>query len=82
MLDANGRLIRLGDRVIIGRGIYGIIVFSIDTDEFSPEFSKNDWAYLGRGIGIQTDAHGLFHYEESDEDLEVISVTSNSDTTE
>jgi hypothetical protein len=82
MLDAKGKLIRLGDRVTIGGGIGGVIVFSIDTDEFSPEFSKRDWAYLGRGIGIQTDSQGLFHYEDSDDDLEIVDPVSNPDISE
>ncbi len=33
MLDAKGKLIRLGDRIGIGSGIDGVVVFSIDTDE-------------------------------------------------
>ena len=43
MRDANGTLIRLGQRVAIGGGIEGKVVFSIDTDEFSPEFPRAQW---------------------------------------
>jgi len=60
MLDANGNLIRLGGRGTIGCGINGVVVFSIDTDEFSPELPKSDWAYLERGIGINSLSHDLF----------------------
>jgi hypothetical protein len=38
MLDAKGRLIRLGNRVSIGKAIDGVVVFSIDPHEFSTEF--------------------------------------------
>ena len=72
MLDAKGRLIRLGDRVKIGNGIDGVVVFSIDTHEFSAEFPKDKWAYLGRGIMVGTEQAGLVHLEETDEDLEII----------
>ncbi len=72
MVDSKGRLIRLGDRVAIGRGLDGVVVLSIDTDEFSPEFPKADWEYLGRGIVVQTKQCGLIHLDKSDEDTEII----------
>jgi hypothetical protein len=72
MLDANGTLIRLGHRVAIGGGIEGKVVFSIDTDEYSPEFLKQHWNYLGRGIMVETDAAGLIHLECHDGDVTII----------
>jgi hypothetical protein len=41
MLDAKGRLIRLGNRVNIGNAIDGVVVFSIDT-ELPTEFPKDE----------------------------------------
>ncbi|SRR6266481_2885957 len=60
MLDSKGRPIRLGDRVAIGRGIDGIVVFSIDTDEFSPEFPKGiSWAWhYGSDQAVRLDPSG------------------------
>ena len=72
MLDAHRKLIRLGDRVTMGSGINGVVVFSIDTDEYSPEFPKDKWEYLKRGIMLHTDRIGLVHLEESDEDIEIL----------
>jgi hypothetical protein len=72
MLDRNGKLIHLGDRVAIRGGIVGVVVFSIDTDEFSLEFPKDQWEYLGRGIMIRSDQAGLVHLPEGDEHTEVI----------
>ena len=40
MIDLNGRLIRLGDKVSIGSGIVGIVVCSMDTDEYSDACPK------------------------------------------
>jgi len=77
MLDRMGRLIRRGDRVTIGTRLEGIVVFSIDTDEFSEEFPKADWDYLGHGIMVQTDAAGLVHLPESDEDTLILGQISN-----
>jgi hypothetical protein len=70
-----GRQIRLGDRVLVANHVAGIVVFSIDTDEYSPEFPKADWEYLRRGIMIQTENNGLIYIAElsdPDEDIEII----------
>lgn len=50
----------------------GTVVFSIDTDEFSSEFPKLDWEYLGRGIMVETEQAGLVHLADTGEDVEVI----------
>lgn len=71
MLDSKGRLIRLGDRVRLGGGIEGIVVFSMDTDEFSPAFPKAEWQYLRRGIMVETVQAGLVHLAEANDDIEV-----------
>jgi hypothetical protein len=79
MLDAKGTLIRLGNRVSIRNAIEGVVVFSIDTDEFSTEFPKDKWVYLGRGIMAETERFGLVHLEETDEDVEIVGVEELSD---
>jgi hypothetical protein len=79
MLDAKGTLIRLGNRVSIGSAIEGVVVFSIDTDEFSTEFPKDKWVYLGRGIMLETERVGLVHLEETDEDVEIVGIEELSD---
>jgi hypothetical protein len=73
MHDRKGRQIRLGDKVLIGSGMSGVVVFSIDTDEYLPGFPKDEWEYLGRGIMIQTESAGLIHLSVADEDTEVVS---------
>ena len=45
---------------------------SIDTDEYSPDFSREQWSYLGTGVMIQFANYGLVHYTEPDEDLEFL----------
>lgn len=44
----------------------------MDTDQYSPEFPKNDWGYLKTGVMVKTDKAGLIHYVEADEDLRLI----------
>jgi hypothetical protein len=70
-----GKQIRLGDRVMVANHVTGIVVFSIDTDEYSPEFPKADWENLGHGIMVQTENAGLTYIAElsdPDEDIEII----------
>jgi hypothetical protein len=72
MLDAKGRLIRLGDRVSIGYRTDGVVVCSIDTHEYSAEFPEDKWAYLERGIIVEIERIGLMHLEDTDEEVEII----------
>jgi len=76
VIDRNGRLIRVGDRVTIGSGITGVVAFSIDTDEFSDAFPREQWHYLGRGIMVRSEQAGLVHLSEGDDDIEVIEPAS------
>ena len=73
MLDINGRLIRLGDRINIGGSENGVVVFSLDTDEFAADFPKAEWEYLGQGIMVLTDGMGLVFLDTPDEHTEVVS---------
>jgi hypothetical protein len=70
---AKGKQVRLGDRVMVADHVTGIVVFSVDTDEYSPEFPKENWGYLGRGIMVETENDGLIYIAElSDESIEII----------
>ena len=69
----DGQSIRLGDKVGIGKDTGGIVVCSIDTNEYSEEYSKAEWASLNRGVLINFPLYGLMHYEdEPDGDMVLI----------
>ena len=59
----DGSEARLGDRPQIFGGECGRIVASMDTDEYSEEFPKRDWAYLREGIMVETDQGALVHLD-------------------
>jgi len=63
-----GEEVRVGDHVLLGKA-KGKVVFVIDSQQFSSEYPQTEWAYLGSGIGIETDKYGLIHEIKSDEDL-------------
>ena len=52
----------VGDRVRVSNGDTGVIVFSVDTNEYTAEYPKEDWAYLGSGVMVQTDIGALVHF--------------------
>ena len=69
----DGQSIRLGDKVRIGEDSGGIVVCSIDTDEYSDDYPKAEWADLSRGVLIKFPLYGLIHYEDGpDGDLVLI----------
>jgi hypothetical protein len=61
----DGQEARLGDRIQFSNGDLGIVVFSIDTKEYSGEFLEEDWGYLEKGVMVKTDAGALIHYKDS-----------------
>ena len=69
----SGEEVRLWDRVEVWRGSLGIVVVSLDTDEFSPAFPKSSWEHLGRGVLIDTEGGGLIHYDSADLELRLVS---------
>ena len=62
MTYPDGQQIRVGDKVKLWNGCYGLVVVSIDTDEYSTEYPKEEWSYLKAGILIDSDQAGLIHY--------------------
>jgi hypothetical protein len=60
----DGSEARLGDHVRLVNGDTGIIVASMDTNEFSPEYSAEEWSHLKTGIMILTGRGALVHFEE------------------
>ena len=73
----DGQEVRLGDRVKLWSGCGGLVVCSIDTDEYTDAYPKGEWEYLKSGVLILTEKTGLVHYIEPDEDLELIERRGN-----
>jgi hypothetical protein len=53
MQDANGHHIGLGQAVVTG-GMPGVVVCSMDTDEYAAAYPKADWTHLTSGILVET----------------------------
>ncbi len=68
----NGDDIRLGDRLKLWDGGYGVVVCSFDTDEYTPDCPKEEWGYLKKGVLIRSDQYGLIHYLEPEEGFELV----------
>lgn len=60
----DGTDMHVGDRVRIKNGDTGIIVASLDTGEFSPDYPKENWEDLKTGIVVLTDKGALVRFDE------------------
>ena len=72
---SNGQVVRLGDKVQAGNDL-GVVVCSIDSDEYTDQYSKVEWGYLKVGAMIFFEKYGLTHYEQGD-DLSLLSRTQS-----
>lgn len=80
MRYAAGGVVRLGHHVQLGSDLRGVVVCSVDTDEYSEAYPKEDWsACLGKGVLIKTDTMGLVHLEDDDPDLSRESLTDRNE---
>jgi hypothetical protein len=68
----NGEEARLGDTVRIGESERGVVVCSLDTREYSEQFPRSEWEYLGHGILVKFERLGLVHYAEPEPALALV----------
>jgi hypothetical protein len=68
----DGNLSRLGDKIIVWEGNEGIVVCSIDTDEYSDEYPRENFSYLKEGIMVLSEKAGLIHYVRPEADMRLI----------
>jgi len=73
MRYSDGNEAHLGDVVLIDGKHKGTVVASIDTNEYSAEHPKEQWAYLKKGVMIDTDFGGLIHYPDAENEHMVLS---------
>jgi hypothetical protein len=68
----NGQEARLGDRVALWPGNEGTVVCSIDTEEYSDAYLREEWSHLARGILIFSEQVGLIHYIEPEVEMRLL----------
>ncbi len=66
---SNGKLIKPGDRVKLSDGSKGMVVFSVDTNEYTESYNEKEWSYLKKGIMIKSEELGLVHVTEENENI-------------
>ncbi len=62
MRYADSNEAKLGDVVVIDGKYRGVVVAVIDAGSYSENHPSEQWAYLGKGILVDTDCGGLVHY--------------------
>ncbi|WP_226649586.1 hypothetical protein [Microbulbifer variabilis] len=68
----DGQVAHIGDVVEYSDGATGVVVCSIDEDEYQASFTKENWSYLKNGIMVETESYGLIHSKEEDKDLKLL----------
>ncbi len=63
----------IGDKVRLGESERGVVVCSLDTDEFSDKYPRREWLELKKGILVEFDKLGLVHYAEPEASLVLVS---------
>lgn len=69
---ATGESVKLGDKVSLPEDSGGVVVFIIDTGEYSPDYPEAEWGgYLKKGVMIRFPLYGMIHYEELENEPDV-----------
>ncbi|WP_331350629.1 hypothetical protein [Cellvibrio sp. UBA7671] len=68
---SDGQELKIGDIVEL-KNSRGVVVCSIDDEQYSKDYSKIDWSYLNRGVLIEFEKYGVIHYENIEEDVLLI----------
>ncbi len=68
----DGKQIRVGDKVRLGGKSIGVVVASLDTHDYSPDYGSAEWSELKKGILVKYAELGLVHHEEPEEELELL----------
>ena len=64
---------RIGDRLELWEGNVGVVVCSIDANEYSAAYPREVWAQLGEGVLILSEEAGLIHYKEPESTMRLLS---------
>lgn len=62
MMYADGQQVRLGDIVRLGKDQEGVVVCSIDTNEFSSKYPHSLKAVFLSGAVFEFSGYGVVHY--------------------
>ena len=68
----DGNTAKIGDIVEIKGGYYGEVVCNIESGEYSPSFTRNEWSYLNNGLLLNTNFAGLVHYTKNTELIRLV----------
>jgi hypothetical protein len=66
---SDGHVLVLGDHVTLDGKDIGVVVCSIDTNEYTIAYPASQWDYLKSGVLVEFPAFGLIHYVDPEPDL-------------
>ncbi|MDY7091562.1 MAG: hypothetical protein SX243_01175 [Acidobacteriota bacterium] len=72
MLYPSSEVAHLGDHVRLGHSEIGVVVCSVDTNEFSEEYPRDEWLGLRHGILVKFEKLGLVLYVDPEDSLKLV----------
>ncbi|MDX1915004.1 MAG: hypothetical protein SFU55_05425 [Methylophilus sp.] len=60
---SDGNDIRLGDIVLDKHVGQGVVVFCIDSGQYTEDYPQEEWEYLGKGVMVRFHDGGEVYYE-------------------
>ncbi|MEO8308856.1 MAG: hypothetical protein ABI616_12535 [Pseudomonadota bacterium] len=72
MKYADGRELRVGDRVKVGAVDGGVVVASIDTGQFTDAQARTQWRFLKKGAVVMLPAAGLVYRKDLGSDIRLM----------
>lgn len=68
----DGQEVKVGDRVKLGKDDGGVVVCSLDSNEFTEAYPEKQWGYLRNGVMIHFPLYGLIHYIKPEAELQLV----------
>jgi len=69
----SGDVVKVGDIVELWEGCKGEVVCSLDDNEYTVDFNKEEWSYLECGVLVMSEKMGLIHYTALADNMRLIS---------
>ena len=73
MIYSDGQRVEVGDIVCLGDQHTGVVVCCVSDGVYSENYTEAEWGFLKRGLVVLFSDFGPIHYDEAEDDLELIS---------
>jgi hypothetical protein len=69
----SGETVVVGDKVDLGGGMTGVVLYSFEDGQVAAGYSAEEWSGLKQGVMVKSDKAGFIHFPEPNVDLVFLS---------